>query len=35
MKTMLQMYGAFVAGVLAAAGLAYWYYVQQMEGPDG
>lgn len=32
MKTMLQIYAAFLAGILAAGGVAYWYYVQHMEG---
>lgn len=32
MKTALQVYAAFIAGILATAGLAYWYYVQHMEG---
>lgn len=34
MKTMLTAYAAFIAGILAAAGVAYWYYVQHMEGDE-
>ena len=32
MKLAAQLYLAFIAGILAAAGLAYWYYVQHMDG---
>lgn len=32
MRRAAELYGAFVAGILAAAGLAYWYYVRHMEG---
>lgn len=31
MKRAMQIYAAFLAGVLASAALAYWYYVQHME----
>lgn len=36
MTKMLQMYGAFIAGVLALAGLAYLFYVKNyLEDDDG
>lgn len=31
----LAIYGAYVAGILTAAALAYWYYVQHYEDPSG
>jgi hypothetical protein len=34
MKTALKMYASFIAGVLACAGLAYWYYVEHYEPPS-
>lgn len=35
MKRAAQIYAAFLAGILASAGLAYWYYVAHMEESDG
>ena len=35
MKTLLTVYGCFLAGVLTAGGVAYWYYVQHMDGENG
>lgn len=34
MKKIIKFYAAFIAGVLAAAGMAYWYYVQHLEDGD-
>lgn len=34
MKLAAQLYAAFIAGVLAAGGLAYWYYVHTLESAD-
>lgn len=31
MKTALYVYASFIAGVLAAAGVAYWYYAEHFD----
>lgn len=35
MKTLLTVYGCLLAGVLAAGGVAYWYYVEHLEEGNG